>query len=305
MHMSNFDRRHLRYFIAVAEELHFGNAARRVHISQPPLSQQIAALETDLGVQLFVRTKRKVEITAAGQQFLKDARAILADMDKAALRARATAMGQTGVLRIGLNYSSPISPMLSALFRRFAKLYPQVGLELHENTSAKQLDRLYQRTLDACFVWPTRDESSPDLAVYPLSKDELQLVVAREHPIARKARFSAADLRDQTIFLTLRQTRMDFYGALLKACSKAGFEPTVRTDLIQLPFIMNVAAARQGVAFIPKFFNRIRPEGTVFRTCNFLPQTARLMPLSLACRANNPSTLVQNFIAVAKKASGS
>lgn len=300
--MTNFDRRQLRYFVAVAEDLHFGHAARRLHISQPPLSQQIAALEDDLGVKLFFRTKRKVEITPAGQQFLKDARAILSDMDKAAEHARAAAAGQTGVLRIGLNYSAPISPKLSAIFRRFVKLYPKVGLELCENTSAKQLDGLYHRTLDLCFIWPTRDDASPDIGIHPLGKDKLQLVSAREHPLARKAHLAPQDLYGQTIFLTLRQTRMDFYDALMTACRKAGFEPEIRTDLIQLPFIMNVAAARQGIAFIPDFFHRIRPEGTVFRDCSFLPSSACLMPLSLAFRAHDPSPLVQNFMEAAKTA---
>ncbi len=298
--MSNFDRRQLRYFVAVAEELHFGNAARRLHISQPPLSQQIAALEDDLGVRLFERTKRKVEITPAGQQFLQDARAILDNMAKAASRVRAVAEGQTGMLRIGLNYSSPISPRLSAIFRRFIKLYPQVGMELHENTSAKQLDGLYHRSLDLCFVWPTRDDASPDIALQPLGNDELQLVAAREHPLARKPRFTAKDLRDQVIFLTLRQTRTDFYDALLAACRKEGFEPEIRTDIIQLPFIMNVVAAGQGVTFIPEFFSRIRPVGTVFRPCHFLPAAARVMPLSLAWRAHDPSPLVKNFVTAAK-----
>jgi DNA-binding transcriptional LysR family regulator len=125
--------------------------------------------------------------------------------------------------------------------------------------------------------------------------------VAKEHPLARKARLTAADLREQAIFLTLRQTRTDFYDALMKACRKAGFQPTIRTDLIQLPFIMNVAAAQQGVAFIPQFFHRIRPEGSVFRACTFLPEAARLMPLSLATRKNDASPLVRNFIEAARK----
>jgi len=297
--MNNFDRRQLRYFVAVAEELHFGNAARRLHISQPPLSQQIAALETDLGAKLFIRTRRKVEITPAGQQFLQDARAILSDMGKAAVRARAAAAGQIGALRIGLNYSAPLSPRLSAIFRRFARAYPEVRLELHENTSAKQLDGLYHNQLDLCFIWPTRDDASPDIATRALGKDELNLVVAKEHPLARTSRLTAAGLRGETIFLTRRQTRMDFYEALTDACRKAGFTPDIRTDLIQLPFVMNVAAAQQGIAFIPEFFKRIRPEGSVFRPCSFLPQAARLMPLSLAWRRHDPSPLVKHFVSLA------
>lgn len=298
--MKNFDRRQLRYFVAVAEELHFGNAARRLHISQPPLSQQIAALEDDLGVLLFVRTKRKVEITAAGQQFLHDARLILADMDRAAARAQAAAAGQTGLLRIGLNYSAPINPMLSVLTRHFIKLYPKVRLELHENTSARQLEGLFHRTLDLCFIWPTRDDASPDITLLPLSRDELQLIAPRDHPLARKRRVTARDLHDMTVFLTLRQTRMDFYDALMDACRKAGAEPTIRTDIIQLPFIMNVVATGQGIAFIPEFFSRIKPVGTVFRRCDFLPKPARLFPLSLIYRTHDTSPLVQNFAAVAQ-----
>src|SRR5271154_6749370 len=103
--MNNFDRRQLRYFVAVAEELHFGRAALRLHISQPPLSQQIAALEVDLGVKLFIRDRHKVEITAAGSQLLKDARFILQETKKAAHKAQAAAAGEIGTLHVGLNYT--------------------------------------------------------------------------------------------------------------------------------------------------------------------------------------------------------
>ena len=243
-------------------------------------------------------------MTAAGQQFLKDARAILSAMEKAAATVRAVAFGQTGTLRIGLNYSAPINPLLSKIFRRFSKLYPHVGFNWHENTSGKQLDGLYHNTLDVCFIWPTRDDASPDISICLLGKDELQLVMAQEHPLAKKQRLAIKDLRDQTIFLTRRQTRMKFFDALTASCHAAGFEPNIRTDLIQLPFIMNVAAAQQGIAFIPDFFHRIRPEGTVFRLCNFLPIAMRQMPLSLATRIHDPSPLVRNFIEAAQASIG-
>lgn len=298
--MNNFDRRHMRYFVAVAEELHFGNAAQRLHMSQPPLSQQIALLEQELGVQLFNRTRRKVELTAAGQQFLSDARRLLADMDQAADRARAAAAGQSGILRVGLNYSSPISPALSAIFRHFTKNHPQVGVELHENTSAKQLDGLYHRALDVCFVWPTRDDTSPDITFHPITKDSLHLVMASDHPLATKPLTSAACLHGQTLFLTLRQTRMGFYDTLMKACRASGSRVAIRTDIIQLPFIMNIAAARQGLAFLPHFFHRIRPDNTVFRTCSFLPPASRFMPLSLAYRTNDTSPLLKGFLESAR-----
>ena len=295
--MNNFDRRQLRYFVAVAEELHFGNAARRLHISQPPLSQQIAALEADIGVKLFARTKRKVEITPAGQQFLTDARKILADIAKAATRAQAAAEGKTGLLRVGLNYTAPLSPALSAIVHRFGRLYPEVQLELHENTSAKQLDGLYRRTLDLCFIWPTRDDSSPEISIRPITRDPLRIAMNRNHPLARKSALTASDLKGFPIYLTLRRTRTEFYEALLKACRHAGFEPDVRTDIIQLPLILNVATAGHGVAFLPEFLARIRPQGILFRPCRFLPQSVCTMPLAVAYRTYDTSPLVRNFIA--------
>ena len=294
--MNNFDRRQLRYFIAVAEDLHFGRAAQRLHISQPPLSQQIAALEADLGVKLFMRTKRKVEITPAGTQFLKDARAILNEMKQAGGRARAAAEGITGTLRLGLNYTAPLSPILSGIMHRYAKLYPDVRLELHENTSAKQLDGLYNRTLDVCFIWPTRDDTSPEIAVAPISRDQLHLAMSRDHPLARKHNLSVKDLNGFPIILTQRQTRTNFYDALLGACRKAGFAPDIRTNIVQMPFILNVAVTGQGIAFLPQFLARIRPQGVIFAPCRFLPPAVCVMPLSLAWRMRDTSPLVKNFV---------
>jgi len=298
--MSNFDRRHLRYFIAVAEDLHFGRAAQRLHISQPPLSQQIAALEADLSAQLFVRTKRKVVLTAAGHQFLKDARAILADMQQAADRARAVAEGKTGVLNVGLNYTAPLNPILAALFRRFARLYPGIRLELHENTSEKQIDRLQRQTLDICFIWLTRGEESSEIAIEPVNSDMLNLVFGREHVLAERGKISVKDLQDIPIFLTQRQTRMDFYDALLTACQKSGFEPDIRTNIIQFPFILNIVAAGAGIALAPQFLSRLRIESVHFQPCRFLPQKSCMMPFSLAYRAKDPSPAVRNFVTMLK-----
>lgn len=299
--MSNFERRHLRYFIAVAEELHFGRAARRLHISQPPLSQQIAMLENDLGVRLFERSKRKVELTSAGIQFLKDARAILADMTKSACRARLAAEGQTGILRIGLNYSAPINPVVSLLFHAFARQYPHVNLELNELNSAKQLQGLYRNTLDLCFIWATRDDASPDITLLPVSEDELYLIAPQKNLLAHKQRIDVGDLKQQMIFLNLRQIRMNFYDALLHQCHAQKFEPEIRSDIPQLLFIMSMVAAGQGIAFVPKYFNQVQPKKTIMRRCHFIPKEARSMPFRLAFRSKDPSPLVQNFATIARK----
>ncbi len=296
--MNSLDHRLLRYFVAVAEELHFGRAAERLRMAQPPLSQRIAELEKTLGFQLFERTKRKVALTPAGQQLLTDARAILADMAQATVRARAAADGQTGVLRIGLNYSAPFHPVPSEIFRRFIRRYPNVRLELQQDTGARQLDALARDALDICFLWPTHDDTPLDIEFAPLDNDEIQLVVPQTHALARKPRLVAEDLKGELVFLMPWQTRTDFHDILLAACNAKGFAIATRTDIIQMPFVMNIVAAGQGVTFVPEFLGRIRPAGTVFRPVSFLPQKARLMPLCLAYRKNGPSTLVRNFTAL-------
>jgi DNA-binding transcriptional LysR family regulator len=298
--MNDFSNRQLRCFVAVAEELHFGRAAQRLHVSQSALSQRIVILEDEIGVQLLIRTKRKVELTPAGEQFLNDSRLILSDMAKAAVRAKATAEGQTGVLRIGLNYSSPFHPVVTKTFTHFAKHYPNVRLEFRQDRSAKQLDALHQHTLDLCFIWPTRDDLLSNVTIWRLDEDELQLVVAREDALARKPHITISDLRKQTIFLTPWQTRTNFYNGLVAACHKAGFEIDPQIDITQMPFIMNVVAASQGIAFIPEFLNRTRPLETVFRPFGFLPSPLRTLPLCLAYRTKDSSPFVQNFIAAAK-----
>ena len=298
--MNDFDQRQLRYFVAVAEELHFGRASHRLHLSQSALSQRIAALEVDVGVKLLIRTKRKVEITAAGQQFFNDARVILSDMAKASARARAADEGRTGILKIGLNYSSPFHPLPTEIFKHFAKHYPQVRLELRQDKSAQQLDALRAHTLDLCFVWPTRDDSLLDITIYPLDDDELQLVVASEDALARKSRITVADLQKQTLLLTPWQTRTKFYSALATACHTKGFEIEPQTDITQIPIIMSIVASYQGIAFVPSFLRGIKPAGAVFKPFNFLPSSLRAMPLCLAYRTEDPSPFLQNFIFAAK-----
>lgn len=294
--MNNFDLRQLRYFVAVAEELHFGRAALRLHISQPPLSQNIAALEIALGIKLFNRTKHKVEITNAGAQLLKDARAILNQAQKAEIRAKAADQGQEGTLHIGLNYTAPLSPALSSALYRFSSAYPKVSLEFHENIGAKQIEDLQAKALDLCFIWPTKDDLRFPVQLHYLTSDPVCLAMRRDHPLAHQSSLTIRDLEKYPLFLTARQTRTDFFDGLTTAFDKAKINPDIRTDIIQLPFILNFIVTGHGLAFLPQFLERIRPKDVIFRECNFLPKRQRLMPLALAHRVNDASPLVQNFV---------
>jgi DNA-binding transcriptional LysR family regulator len=150
--------------------------------------------------------------------------------------------------------------------------------------------------LDFCFIWATRDDASEDISVLPLGKDELRIMMTKDHRLARKQNIRASDLRNEVIYLTLRQTRTNFYDGLSTACHAEGFAPDIRTDVIQVPFIMNIVSATQAISFIPDFFSRIRPYGTLFKTCHFLPKAQRIMPLALAFRSRDLSPLVKNFV---------
>ncbi|HEU4376868.1 MAG TPA: LysR family transcriptional regulator, partial [Telluria sp.] len=151
--------RHLRYFIAVAEELHFTRAAERLHIGQPPLSHAIQVLEADVGAQLLERTKRWVRLTEAGKLFLVDARKILAMTEQAAETARRAGRGEAGELRIGFTYSTPLTPLFADVVNRYRQEFPHVTLTLHEMATLRQLDAIGQRTLDLGFIRP------PEIAV--------------------------------------------------------------------------------------------------------------------------------------------
>lgn len=144
----NIELRHLRYFVAVAEELHFGRAAQRLNISQPPLSQQIQQLEQEIGAQLFTRTNRSVQITAAGQLFLQDARAILLQVEQAASRAARVHSGQEGELRIGFTSSAPFTGLVSDALYQFRQRWPEVHISMQENNTRQQLAPLHEGRLD-------------------------------------------------------------------------------------------------------------------------------------------------------------
>jgi DNA-binding transcriptional LysR family regulator len=294
--MKNLDLRQLRYFVAVAEELHFGRAALRLHLSQPPLSQQIAALEADLGVKLFIRSRRKVEITPAGTTLLEEARRILDAVPQAVTRVRSAATGARGLLKIGLNYSAPLNPVLARILSRFRKQHPDIALEFHENTSAKQLDGLFSKQLAACFIWPTRDDVSRLVSLQAITHEPLRLVMRRDHVLARKKTVSLAELTAYPLQISVRQTRLEFFDHLVDACQGSGLEPLINTSIIQLPIIMNAVAANDGVAFLPDGFRRFAPAEVIFKQSALLDQWGAVMSFALATRAKETNPLVKEFI---------
>jgi DNA-binding transcriptional LysR family regulator len=217
--------RHLRYFVAVAEELSFTRAAQRLHIGQPPLSQQIQALEAEVGARLFDRSKRWVRLTEAGRLFLEDARAILAQSERAAERARRAQRGEAGALRVGFTFSTPFTPLFARTIRRYRQLYPDVALTLHEMTTLHQLDAIEARKLDLGFVRPPEVALPEQLSLTTLRRDALLLVLAADAPLARRRKVKVADLADLPWVMYPKESGVGINHAIFTMCRAAGFVP--------------------------------------------------------------------------------
>ncbi|HET9718473.1 MAG TPA: LysR substrate-binding domain-containing protein, partial [Solirubrobacteraceae bacterium] len=217
--------RQLRYFVAVAEELHFRRAAARLHISQPPLSQQVRQLEEELGTQLLIRNRRRVELTAAGEAFLHDARVILGELEGAVGTARRIGAGQSGRLRINFVGSALLS-IIPAAVQAFRRDRPGVEVDLRERPTAEQLRAVRSGAVDLGFVRPPVDELDGLEAELVLREPTLAAIPA-EHPLARAPRPSIARLAGEPLVLFPRSQAAGFHDLLIATLAVGGQTPRV------------------------------------------------------------------------------
>lgn len=291
--------RHLRYFIAVAEELHFTRAAERLHIGQPPLSQAIQALEADIGALLFERTKRSVRLTGAGKLFLDDARRILALADEATDTARRAQRGEAGELRIGFTFSTPLTPLFATVINRYRQQYPAVSLKLHEMATQPQLDALSQRTLDLGFVRPTETPAPPEIAFDALREDQLVAVLSTASPLARRRPVAMRELKDAPFVMYPPTAGTGIYPQIFRLCRAAGFTPAIGHTAGEATTIIGLVAAGCGVSILPSSFNRIQMDGVCYRPLTDAGATTTLL---LARRSDERNALVDAFVALAMAA---
>ncbi|WP_199154833.1 LysR family transcriptional regulator [Chromobacterium sp. ASV23] len=286
--------RHLRYFLAVAEELHFTRAAERLHIGQPPLSQQIQALEAELGVALFRRHQRKVELTAAGRQFLPRARQILADSTAAMAAARRAADGEIGELRIGFTSSLPLTPILHHSLQHYRAAYPNVRLTLREMFTAGQFDALERGQLDLGFVRFNGPAPSARIQVRELHRDRLLAVLPRAHPLAQAGSVALAELAREPLIGYPQESGAGLRDVILQLARQNGLELNVVQEAGEAITQIGLVAAGVGIAILPSPLE-----------CVQLP-AVRYVPLSdhdaylamgIATRRNEDSPLVANFLA--------
>lgn len=252
----NIELRHLRYFIAVAEELHFGRAAARLNISQPPLSQQIQLLEEQIGARLLARTNRSVSLTAAGQQFLQDSRQILNQVDAAATRAARLHQGETGELRLGLTASAPFIKPLSDTLSQFRQRYPRVHIQTVESHTREQIVPLSEGSLDLGLM---RNTPLPDTLRWRVAlREPLLAMVHHTHPFACRRQISLRELADQPFIFFDPHAGTGLYDDLLGLLHRYGVTPSVTQEVGEAMTILGLVAAGLGVSLLPASYRRLR-----------------------------------------------
>lgn len=254
--------RHLRYFVAVAEELHFGRAAKRLHISQPPLSQQIQKLEEELGVVLLERSRWHVALTPAGRRFYDRAQMILRSSNSAMAEAKRIHAGELDHLVIGF-LSAVTLVGFPPFLRRFRARFPDVELTFLQLTVEQQLEALISGSIDAGFINIPIDNVVDGSNRYAeirgdpvLGDHDLMAVVSDIHPLASEQSISIARLADDNFISLPRQKVRSYYDIIIGMCRKAGFSPNIRYEVEQLPIALMLTAANYGVTFGPRFAAR-------------------------------------------------
>jgi DNA-binding transcriptional LysR family regulator len=292
--------RHLRYFLAVAEELNFTRAAKRLNIAQPPLTQQIKALEAEMGVTLFDRTGYRVELTDAGRSFMPQVARILADTRNAVLVAQRAAAGEVGHVRVGFTESASFNPLVTAAFRNFRAGYPEVELSLEESPSTVLATALREGRLDAAFVRPPL-RADDGITLHLIDEEEMVVAVPSGHPLAQLPDLEIRDLAEETFVLYPRAERPGLADTVIAACEKAGFAPKVKQYTPQLSSTINLVAASLGISIVPRSMRGLQPQAVTYKRLRDQKLTALL---GVAHRTGEPSAPILRFVETATRASG-
>ncbi|MEO5690341.1 MAG: LysR substrate-binding domain-containing protein [Burkholderiaceae bacterium] len=292
--------RHLRYFVAVAEELHFTRAAARLNIAQPPLSQQIRALEQQLGVQLFERTRRSVRLTDAGHALLERARELLAATQALPQHLQRIARGEVGQLRIGFSSTLPLTKVLRDVVAEHRRTHPDVALHLREMHSQLQFEHLRRGDLDVGLV--RYNEGAPEgVRLTLLRRDPLRLVVPAPHRFARRKSVTIVECRDEA-FIGFPGDAGTGTGPLLKRlCAQAGFEPRIAQEAREATTQIGLVAAGLGIAVLPAPLEAVRIEGVHYVP---LEGEGALLVMSAATRSDEASERVLSFVRRASALAG-
>ena len=282
--------RQLRYFVAVAEERSFGRAARRLHLSQPPLSMQIKGLEKELDVSLFDRTTRRVELTDSGRAFLPQARRILSAVEEAKAEARGAELGLRGELEIGFVSTATLSLLPPAL-RLFRERFGGVELELRELTSGEQMEALHDGEIRVGLVrLPLR---SPEIHLEPVLGEPFVVALPSGHPLEACEKVSLGAVAEEDLIFFSRRLEPGFHEQIVELLGRVGARPRVAQYAVHLQTVISLVASNIGVSILPASSARVRWEGVVYRPLDAPDATSWL---GLAWLERDGSALVENFV---------
>jgi|AGTN01.3.fsa_nt_gi Transcriptional regulator len=287
--------RHLRYFVAVAEELHFGRAAERLGIAQPPLSQQIKAFETELGVALFLRNRRKVELTVAGQVLLPEARDILRRAGGLSRLARAAAAGDTGRLEIAFTGSVPFNDLMPRILGAFRQRYPEVRVSLREMSTGSQIEAVVEGRLDIGFARPADGHLPPGVSARRILREPLVLALPADHPLAGRKRIAMGEVAGQPLVMNPRPIGTGLYDKIVTLCGRAGFAPRMGVEAHQMSTMVSLVGAGVGLAVVPETMGRMGVGGVAFAG---IDDSQAFIDLLVIHRPGVPPALVANFLEV-------
>lgn len=295
----NIELRQLRYFVTVAEEMHFGRAAVRLHMTQPPLSQTIQSLEAALGAPLFFRTKRSVTLTPAGIALLPEARRLLLQAASLPELARRAASGESGRLSLAFVSTADYS-VLPPFLREFREHYPQVEIDLREATTDVQLEELAQGRIDAgLLIPPMPDKLKGELDYLPLISEPLILAAPHNLKALRgKKTIALSTLGDTPLIVFPRRIAPAFHDAILACFHDAGLTPRIGQEAIQMQTIVGLVSAGMGIALVPQSVSNLKRPGVEYRP---LSDRTPVVETGLAWRRDNASPVLHAFLKLLRK----
>nr|WP_244832105.1 LysR family transcriptional regulator [Caballeronia sp. TF1N1] len=287
--------RHLHYFVTLAETLHFGRAAERLNISQPPLSRQIALLEEEVGVVLFERNRRSVKLSAAGKRFQHDAKDILGSVERAKQNARTASQGGSGSLSVGFMFAAAYS-VVPPITLAYASRYPAVDLHLTESIPRLLMQDIRQSTTDVALMYPPVDLR--ELATKTVFREPLLAALPAGHHLARgSGPIDVVDLRDESFLISPRTAAPYIYDIILGHCKQRGFEPKIRLETNYQQTIVTLVGQGLGVALVHKSMKTARPRKVKFRPLRDPPY----IELNVTWDPLNRNPCIETFVAVAEE----
>jgi DNA-binding transcriptional LysR family regulator len=292
--------RHLRYFIAVADELSFSRAAERLQMAQPPLSQQIQALEIELGVRLFDRKSRPLQITQAGQVFLTEARITIQKIEQAVTTTQLVHQGKLGYLTVGFT-SSMANGILPMIMRAFQQKYPNVKLILCEKNCNIQIQGLRDRDTDIAFVYQNYQSfESHDLSALRVSQEPLVVVLPEKHQLASKSEISIADLANEEFVMPLANVVSDLAEQIEDLFAQAELKPKVSQQALFMVTILGLVAGGMGISILPASVQNLHRRGVVYRPIREKTTTNQLIAV---WRQDDLSPILQQFLDITRAVS--